>query len=382
MNNLLAFSSRSILPRNEQKLLACIVMLGLLIRIIMVFVLHLPHMHKDSYEYYRQAAIMQQGSYLNYFPNGYPFVILIAKTLSANHSQAILLWLNVVMSSVTIWWVWDIGKRLFHDTGVALTAAFIMAIFPSLINYVRWIMTETPTTFFLVGAYFFYYRKQFWLCGLMFGLAAVIRANIAPVFVLLFLLELIALKKVNYRLLVGALVPILIVSCYCYDQTGKFAIAGNARVNILYAVTASGSHIDFSMTDEYPEIDTKAKAERMYFDHMKKEPGEFMRQRLANAWELWGFYASDSDGHRSPLASIMLGVCNVFLLGAGLFGWWINRKNFMISILILPFLVVTVICVMLITIPRYGYPAEPFLMLTGSWTLVWLMRRKRFIFQL
>jgi hypothetical protein len=179
-----------------------------------------------------------------------------------------------------------------------------MAIFPPLINYVRWIMTETPTTFFLVGAYFFYYRKQFWLCGLMFGLAAVTRANIGPVFILLFLWELIGLKKMNYRLLVGALVPILIVSCYCYDQTGKFAIAGNARVNILYAVTASG-----------------------------------------------------------------------------LFGWWINRKNFMISILILPFLVVTVICVMLITIPRYGYPAEPFLVLTGAWTLVWLMRRKRFIFQ-
>jgi hypothetical protein len=50
MNNLLAFSSRSILPRNEQKLLAVILMLGLLIRITMVFVLHLPHMHKDSYE--------------------------------------------------------------------------------------------------------------------------------------------------------------------------------------------------------------------------------------------------------------------------------------------------------------------------------------------
>jgi hypothetical protein len=280
------------------------------------------------------------------------------------------------MSTVTIWWVWDIAKRIFRDDVVALTAAFLIAIFPPLINYVRWIMTETPTIFFLVGAYFFYYRKQYWLSGLMFGLATVIRANIGPVFILLVLLELIVRKKLNYRLLLAALIPILMVSFYCYGKTGKFSIAGNARVNILYAVTASGSHIDFTMTDKHPEIDTKEKAEKMYFDHMRSEPGEFIRQRLANAWELWGFYASDSDGHRSPGASIMLGACNLFLIGFGLFGWWRNRKDFMISILILPFLVVTVICVLLITITRYAYPAEPFLVLTGSWSLVWLVRRR------
>jgi hypothetical protein len=72
----------------------------------------------------------------------------------------------------------------------------------------------------------------------------------------------------------------------------------------------------------------------------------------------------------------MLGACNLFLIGFGLFGWWRNRKDFMISILILPFLVVTVICVLLITITRYAYPAEPFLVLTGSWSLVWLVRRR------
>lgn len=362
--------------RNELRLLAGILMLGIVIRVVMVFILHLPHMHKDSYEYYRQAAILQQGSYLNYFPNGYPFIILIATTVSMDHSQAILLCLNIIMSTITIWFVWDIAKGVFRDDGIALTAAFLMAIYPPLLNYVRWIMTETPTIFFLVGAYFFYYRKQYWLSGLMFGLATVTRANIGPVFILLVLLELIVRKKLNCRLLLAGLVPALIVCCYCYGKTGKFAITGNARVNILYAITASGSHIDFRMNDKYPEIDTKEKAEKMYFDHMRSEPGEFIRQRLANAWELWGFYASDSDGHRSPGASIMLGACNLFLIVAGLFGWWRNRNDFMISILILPFLVVTVISVILIAIPRYTYPAVPFLVLTGSWVLVRLVRRR------
>lgn len=362
--------------RNEPRILAWILMLGILIRIVMVFVLHLPHMHKDSYEYYRQAAILQQGSYLNYFPNGYPLIVLIAEMVSINHSQAILLCLNIAMSTMTIWWVWDIARRIFRDDAVAMMAGILMAIFPPLINYVRWIMTETPTIFYLVGAYFFYYRKRYWLSGLMFGLAAVTRANIGPIFLLLVLMELIVRKKLNYRLLLAAFVPIFIVCFYCYGKTGKFAISGNARVNILYAVTASGSHIDFYMTDEHPEIDTKEKAEKMYFDHMRAEPGQFTRQRLANAWELWGFYASDSDGHRSPVASILLGGCNLFLIVAGLFGWWRNRKDFNVAILILPFLVVTAVSVMLIAIPRYAYPAEPFLLVTGSWVLVLLVRRR------
>jgi hypothetical protein len=374
MSNLRGLSSQPLSGKNEQRLLAGVLILGLLIRVIMVFVLHLPHMHKDSYEYYRQAAILQQGSYLNYFPNGYPFIILIARTLSEDHSQTILLWLNIAMSTITIWWAWDIAKRIFHDTWVALTAAFLMAIFPPLVNYVRWLVTETPTIFFLLGAYFFYYRKQYWLSGLMFGLTTVIRGNIGPIFILLLVLEAIFRRTLNYRLLVGAFVPILIVGCYCYEKTGEFAIAGNAQVNILYAVTASGSHIDFEMTHEYPEIDTKEKAEKMYFDHMKKEPVEFIRQRLANAWELWGFYASDSDGNRSPASSILLGACNLFLIVAGLLGWWMNRKDFMVVILILPFLVITAISVMLIAITRMAYPAEPFLILTGSWWVVKLVR--------
>ena len=115
----------------------------------------------------------------------------------------------------------------------------------------------------------------------------------------------------------------------------------------------------------------------MYLDHMKKEPGEFVRQRLANAWELWGFWASDAEGYRSPASRLLLGACNFFLIVFGLFGWWKNKKDFNISILIIPFIVVTAVCVILVTIPRYGYPAHPFLILTGAWTLVYLFTRKK-----
>jgi hypothetical protein len=376
MNNLTA-PPVSADGRKTRNLLSGILILGFLLRVVIVFFVPLIHMHRDSYDYYRQADIILQGRYLNYFPNGYPFIVAIARTLSENHSQLLLLWLNIGMSTLSVYFVYDIGKRLFDKVRVALLAAFLMAIFPPLLNYVRWIMSETPTIFFLVGAYFFYYRRQNWWSGLFFGLATIVRTNIAPVFALLLVLELIWQRRVNYRLLITALIPILMTGYYCYWQTGKFSIEGNARINIMYSVTASGNNIDFRIGDKYPEIDTEDKAMKWYMDHMKKEPAEYTRQRLANFWELWGFYASDAQGFRSPMTRLLLGACNFFLVVFGLIGWWMLRRQFMAFILILPFVVATAVGTFLVAIPRYAYPAHPFMILLGCWTILyWLTREK------
>ncbi|MES1159167.1 MAG: hypothetical protein ABUM51_00275, partial [Bacteroidota bacterium] len=47
-----------------------------------------------------------------------------------------------------------------NSASVGLVAAFILAIFPPQLNYVRWIMSEMPTIFFLLGAYYFYYKSN------------------------------------------------------------------------------------------------------------------------------------------------------------------------------------------------------------------------------
>ncbi|HEX9511992.1 MAG TPA: glycosyltransferase family 39 protein [Puia sp.] len=373
-------SSGPITAKNAPKILMGIVVFGMLLRIIIAFFTPMIHMHRDSFEYYRQAEIILMGRYLNYFPNGYPFIVAFVKILApdATSSGIILLWLNIILSTLTIWFVYDIAKRVFNNLTVGLLAALILAIFPPQLNYVRWIMSEIPTIFFLLGAYFFYYRKQYGWCGLFFGLATVVRTNIGPVFILLVVLEALfvkkdsLLKRINFRLLLGAFLPIILVGSYCYIKTGVFSIEGNDRINIMYAVTAYGNHIDFRIGEKYPEINTSAKATKMFLDHMKKEPVEFVKQRLANFWELWGFYASSADGFRAPVSRVLLGACNFFLIFFGLFGWWKNRKDFAASILILPFLIATAIPTLLVAIPRYVYPAHPFMILFGAWTLVYL----------
>jgi hypothetical protein len=353
----------------ERMILGAVLLIGLLLRIFICFFTSLPHMHKDSFEYYKQADTLLAGGYTNYFPNGYPFLIALAKMLARSEADTLLLWLNILLSSLMIWFVYDIGKRISSRSAIGLVAAGILAVFPSQINYVRWLMTEVPTAFFLLGAFFFYYRKQFGWSGLFFGVATIVRTNVAPVFILLLILQFIYTKRIQIRLLAGIVLPLLAVGFYCYLRTGTFSVSGNNQINILYSVTASGSYIDFHLGEEHPEINSSGKALHMYVDHLKDNPLQFVQQRLANLWELWGFYASGANGGRGTGSRILLGAGNFFLVVFGLIGWWRNRNHFDISILILPFLVVTLLHTFLFAMPRYTYPVEAFMILLAAWAI-------------
>ena len=84
-------------PSQKQKALWTIIALGALLRIYIVFFTALPHIHKDTYEYYKQADTILSGGYTNFFPNGYPFIIALAKLLSASNYNLLLLWLNILL---------------------------------------------------------------------------------------------------------------------------------------------------------------------------------------------------------------------------------------------------------------------------------------------
>src|SRR5580765_6619065 len=99
----------------------------------------------------------------------------------------------------------------------------------------------------------------------------------------------------------------------------------------------------------------------MYVQHFSENPGYFLKQKIANYWELWGFYASAGDGGRGVGSRLLLGMENLFLIVFGLSGWWMNRKSFNALILIIPFFVVTVLHVLLFALTRYTYPVEAFM---------------------
>lgn len=353
----------------SKKLLLGILFTGLLCRICISFFSGLNNIHTDSHDYFKQADALLSGGYTNFFPNGYPLMVALVKYCTGNNAVTVLLWVNILMSVLIIYFSYYIARKIFKQDNIALLAAFIVAFFPSQINYVRWLMTEVPTTFFMVGAYFFYYNKKYWWAGFFLGFATLVRTEILPVLILLVLTDTIYRRKINFVLLAGGLLPLLLAASYCQYKTGEFSLAGHGRFNILASITASGDYVDWQYSEKHPEYDTKAKAVDLYISTFKAHPFKFIKNRLDNLWELWGFYASATVVGRSVLTRIIIGMGNFFLIAFGLPAWWKNRNNYNALIIILPFFVITMVHIVFFAMQRYTYPVEPFMIILAAWTL-------------
>lgn len=373
-----SFERNNFLSVKSGIFLSIILLIGLSLRIFICFFTSLPHIHRDSIDYFQQADMLLSGGYINYFPNGYPIIIALSKLVGGGYTITLLLCCNILMSVITIYFVYQIAISVFKNTTIALLAAFILAIMPTQINYARWLTSEIPSEFFLVGAYYFYLKGRNLVAGLLLGLVVITRTEILPILFLLILLEFYWQKKINLRLLAGGMIPILLIGSYCYMKIGYFSIAGHGRVNIMYSTTASGNYVDWYFVDNHPEINTTGKALKLYFDHAKANPNQFMKDRVVNIWNLWGFYPDSSDGSRSIIARLIIGIGNFFMIVFGLTGWWMNRKNFKTFILILPFAIITIVHIFFLALPRYTYPAEPFMILLATGALYKLCKFRFF----
>lgn len=361
--------------KKKHFILLSILLTGFIVRAVVCFFVSELHVQRDTLGYLEQADTLLSGGYTNYFPNGFPFIIALAKLISPDHYITVLLWINILLSTISIYFLYHIVRKTSGNIKVSLLAAFVLAFFPTQINYVRWILSETPSTFFLIGFFFFYLQNKNFTAGLFIGIASIIRTELFMILPLVMFTELFAFRKIRIFVIAGLLIPVLITGFYCKQKTGKFAISGHGKVNAAYSITASGSFIDWYYLDKHPEIKNSSDALKIYFENMKKEPAQFIKNRAANFWELWGLFPSSSSGNRGIASRVFIGFTNLFLLGFGLFGWWKQQKNFNAFILIFPFFVITSIHVMMYALPRYTYPVEPFMIaLAASPLFAFLIR--------
>lgn len=346
--------------------MAVIIGLAALLRILVCFFSGLPNINTDSLAYIQQAVAITQGKYINFFPNGYPFIIAFVLKFIGPHVLVIMLWLNILCSTLIVYLVYDTAKKIYQNENLALLAALVTAIFPSQINHVRWILTEVVATFFLIGAYNLYFKKKYLIVGIFLGVATLIRTEILTILIVLFIADLIHTRKINFVFLAGAIPPLLLLGSYCYIKSGEFSLAGHNTYNVIVAVGASGSNIDFDYPDKHPEINTNAKATKMYIDYIQHEPVKFTKSRIANLWELWGLYNSPINGGPGLMGRIVVGLGNFFLLFFGLPAWWKDKKKYNIVILLIPFLIVTLIHVIYFALHRYVLPVEPFMIILAA----------------
>ena len=346
-----------------------IIFLALIARIYWAFFTQLPTKPFDTLSYFEQADAILKGGYINFFPNGYPFIIAITKLLIGNKVVSGLLWLNIAMSMSIIYFSYKIAKKIYAAENIAFIVACAIALFPSQLNSVRWLMSEIPVSFFLIGSYFFYYHKKILPAGLFIGLATIIRTEMMAILLMLLIIDIIHYKKINLLFIAGSFIPLLIVAAFCYSKTGQFSLSGHNAYNIIIASRSSGDDIDFSYPSKHPEIVTNKYATKMYLDFIKNEPWNFIKSRLNNLWNLWALYQPPTKDSPGIVSTIIRGVGNLLILTLGLSAWWQNRKNYTIGILIIPFLVITIVHVIYFGQHRNIVPVEPFLIILSAWKI-------------
>ncbi len=360
------YNKKEKLLQKHKLFLISIIIIAFAVRVIFCFFVAKLHIQRDTVDYIQQADILLQGGYKNYFPNGYPLIIAYTKIITGKYFISMLLWLNILLSVVSVYFSFDITKSVTGNTITALIAAALLAVFPTQINYVRWVLSEAPSTFLLLGFFFFYLRKQNWWAGIFIGIATVVRTELLLVLPFVMFIEFVCFRKIRFGLIGGLLIPVLLIGFYCYQKTGIFSLSGHGKVNLLYSITSSGSYVDWMYHTKHPEIKTSGQAMEMYIEYMKENPIQYLKNRAANFWELWGLFPSSSQGNRKLEARLFIGATNFFLLTFGFLGWWKVRRNFFAAILIVPFIIVTVVHTLLLALPRYTYTAEPFMIILGS----------------
>ena len=321
------------------------------VRIIAATYTGMPHYTIDSQNYIWQAEILKKGGYDNYFPNGYPLLILIISMFSSLEMG--LLWLNIILSVFTILLIYLIAENLTGNIYTALFSAAVLTFYPTQVNYVHYILTEVPVTFFLALAFYLFQKEKLLYSGLVLGFAIIIRTTLVFVPILFFLYLFFNHKRREgiTWFLSFLIVPLLMMS-YGFIVSGYFTLGRNFTHNIYVTIN-----------EHYNASYSKTQGIEAYLNYMISSPVQFMSDRVHSFWNLWGFIPSVADGFRSGLKYRILVGLRFPLLILAIFGYMKFESKRIPLLLLLPAISITLIHTMFFSNTRFTIPAEPFLII-------------------
>ncbi len=359
---------------SDKKLLTVII-LTLAARIYICFGTGLPWISTDSLNYIIQAKALLNGGYEFYFPNGYPLIISFFIFISPLISFKVgLILFNIFVSTLSVLLIYSIVEKYFGENKIyplLITAA--AAFYPNQLNYVRFILTEVPATFFLVLSLYLFINGKKNLSGLSAGFASAIRTTLLPVSVL-FAVYLFFKKrfKDGMLFLVFSFIPVSAFLIYGYLKTGAFT---------LYIDVPKIFYISLGLEQAPADFLTGMKA---YISHFLQHPLNFMYERIQSLWDLWGFMPSSTEGLRENIIFRILIAFRFPIVILALYGFIKSKKDFIVYYLIIPAFVITCVHALIITSvhenyianPRYTFPAEPFLIILAGMGVNYLFQGK------
>lgn len=332
----------------------------------------------DTFAYLRMAEAIRLGVPESYFPNGYPLLIALLRTvIPIGEIPYYLVGLNVVLSTGVVGMTYALGREV-GTVEVGLLAAAGACVYPNQLNYVRYSLTEVPATFLVVLSLLLFFRRRQVASGITSALAVLIRSSLLPLLGLLLLSSVARSRSIQEATKWAAGAGAVILGYSLLLVVGVVAPSSNMGPNFLIAIE-SWSHVGVDYTPEGFSAAEREQPLRTYLKTAWNHPAQFLGQRLSSAWELWGPWPYDAEGRRSVVDQLLIGVRFPLLLTAVATGWrW--RHSIRTVILLAPALTITAVHVIFFSTPRFTVTAEPPLIVLsalGLWTCARCVRQQR-----
>jgi 4-amino-4-deoxy-L-arabinose transferase-like glycosyltransferase len=343
---------------SNKKKLFYILLAGLALRIYISFFYAESWYTADSWEYINQAKLLLDGKYPAMFPNGYPLIISVFVFLTGNipYTGVLLILLNIILSVIIIYLVYRISFEIYKEENFALIAALIISLYPNQINYVRYVLSDVPCTFFLMLSLYLLTNSMYRLSALTTGAAALIRTTFLPLGILL---SLFLFSRKEYKNAKGylffTLVPVFVFLIYGFAVSGKITLG----VNVFYNFTLTANNFQGDYIDADSSIND-------YVEYMVSQPVKFIKDRFLSLWDLWGPLASVTKWEKASLHyRIIAGLRFPFLILAliGFVKITASREKFFMAA---AFLVLTFVHFFYFSNSRYSLPVEPFLAILAA----------------
>ncbi len=310
----------------------------------------------DSLGYIEMAKAILSGEPVSSFPNGYPLILTLFMILTGSHyaiSAVLLSWFLSCLSAIIVFLI----VRNIAGSNAGLLAAVMTSWLPNQIFYANDLLTEAPSTFFLITGFYFIFKKKGFYAGIAIAAGVWLRTSFLPV---LLAAPFFALTdKPERRLfylayLAGAATPLLADTVLNF--TGVTAAASNLNLNLLLAVNKRSSDSSFFINNFFSPDQLKNPL-KYYFRFMTENPGEYIIQRFIALWEMW-FYSLKDNFDSVAVKLVKLTRTPFFLISVfGIIKYFSDKY---IRLLFLPVFCITMVHFFFFGDDRFSFYAEPF----------------------
>jgi len=309
------------------------------------------------------------------------------------HDPIMIKLANILLSTMSIYLIYQITFIIFKETVYALTASVIALFYPYFTFYSITGLTETLYIFLLLSSFLLLYKKQFFWASVVIVLSILHRPLLdflAPILIFTFAyyVHQLSLKKSFFHLLKYFFIYIILMTPWWIHQYNKYDqfvrlnlgdglvwYSGNNPLN----KSGGGNLSDIKGADmdltEFLKIKDPIKRNNALkhaaFAFIKENPERFIELsglKFIRFWRLWP-YAPEYEKPMYIIISLLsYGLVLLFSI-IFLFKYLKNYFRAFLPIILLV-LYFTFIHMILLASIRYRLPLEPFLIMMASYSFV------------